>query len=115
MPQILPGIDHLVVVMLENRSFDNMLGTLYQDASPSSFLPEGSPTSFDGLHPGLSNPSNVGFFNGDPPQSVAVKTAAASLTVPDPDPKETFANVSYQLFGPDLPSSQPRWPMQGFV
>lgn len=115
MPQILPGIDHLVVVMLENRSLDNILGTLYQDASPSHFLPEGSPATFDGLRAGLSNPSNAGFFAGDPPQSVPVKTSAASLTVPDPDPKETFANVSYQLFGPDPPSSKPRWPMQGFV
>ena len=25
-------IDHIVVVMLENRSFDNMLGFLYADA-----------------------------------------------------------------------------------
>src|SRR6201999_4243246 len=96
-------------------SFDNMLGTLYQDLSPSVFLPEGSPSNFDGLRSGLSNPSNAGFFNGDPPQSVLVKTSAASLTVPDPDPNETFANVPYQLFGPDPPSSQPRWPMQGFL
>ncbi len=115
MPQILPGIDHLVVVMLENRSFDNILGTLYQDAAPSFFLPAGSPTRFDGLRAGLSNPSNVGFFNGDPPQYVSVKVPAASSTVPDPDPNETFANVSYQLFGPDPPSPQPRWPMQGFL
>ncbi len=38
-----------------------------------------------------------------------------SSKVPDPDPEETFANVSYQLFGPDDPNPKPRWPMQGFV
>ena len=30
---ILPGIEHLVVLMFENRSFDNMLGGLYPNKS----------------------------------------------------------------------------------
>lgn len=29
-----PGFDHLVVMMFENRSFDNMLGYLYSESSP---------------------------------------------------------------------------------
>ncbi len=33
MTGILPSIDHLIVVMLENRSLDNMLGTLYDDVA----------------------------------------------------------------------------------
>jgi phospholipase C len=101
--------------MLENRSLDNMLGTLYLDCAPSWVLPATSAPSFDGLRPGLSNPSNRGYFAGEPEQSVAVANSVASSTVPDPDPEETFANVSYQLFGPDAPTPQPRWPMQGFV
>ena len=45
------AFDHLVVVMFENRSFDNILGWLY----PVGELPAGA--SFDGLHQGsYSNP-----------------------------------------------------------
>lgn len=115
MPGILPGIDHIVVVMLENRSLDNMLGGLYQDRAPSLFLPQGSPTLFDGLRAGLSNPSNAGTFNGDPPNNVPIKTPVDSSTVPDPDPQERFADVTYQLFGSAPPGPNPRWPMQGFL
>src|SRR5690606_1175649 len=39
-----PGFDHVVVLMFENRSFDNILGWLY----PNDELPEG--VTFDGLH-----------------------------------------------------------------
>jgi phospholipase C len=40
MPHILAPIKHVVVVMLENRSLDNMLGTLYTDGpAPSVVLP----------------------------------------------------------------------------
>ncbi len=116
MPQILAGIDHLIVVMLENRSLDSMLGTLHADGSrPSVVLPAGSSPLFDGLAPGLANPSNAGYFTGAPPESVAVAAAVKSSTVPNPDPEETFSNVSYQLFGPGAPSPNPRWPMQGFL
>src|SRR5215469_5169804 len=116
MPQILAGIEHIVVLMLENRSLDNMLGTLFADGSrPAHVLPAGGAADFDGVRSGLANPSNAGYFNGDPPQNVALATAAASSTVPDPDPEETFANVTYQIFGPEGPGSSPRWPMQGFV
>lgn len=116
MPQILAPIEHIVVVMLENRSLDNMLGTLYTGgAAPSVVLPAGGAPSFDGLRPGLTNPANPGYFNGDSPQSVSAAAPVRSSTVPDPDPEETFANVTFQLFGPDSPSPNPRWPMQGFV
>ncbi|MET0480277.1 MAG: hypothetical protein ABWZ69_02870 [Mycetocola sp.] len=41
-----PGFDHLVVLMFENRSFDNLLGRLYEDVDP----PHGQ--SFDGIAEG---------------------------------------------------------------
>jgi phospholipase C len=115
MPKILTDIEHIVVVMLENRSLDNMLGTLYANGSrPERVLPAGSPNSFDGLRPGLTNPSNPAFFTGGAPDNVPVRDTAESSTVPDPDPEETFTNVSFQLFGPEAPNASPRWPMQGF-
>jgi hypothetical protein len=41
MPIILPQIKHIVVVMFENRSLDNICGWLYRDpaAPPKCFLP----------------------------------------------------------------------------
>ncbi len=115
MSEFLPGIEHIVVVMLENRSLDNMLGTLFLNDAPSVFLPPGSSPIFDGWRPGLSNPSNAGYFTGDPAVLSPVRSEVDSSTVPDPDPEETFANVSFQLFGPDPPTQNARWPMQGFL
>jgi len=51
----LPQFSHVVVLMLENRSFDNLLGSLY---APSD-LPTGK--SFEGLiGKNLSNPIPAG-------------------------------------------------------
>lgn len=69
MAQILSGIDHLIVVMLENRSLDNMLGALYDGTAPSMILPPGSTPAFDGVRAGLANPSNPSYFDGEPPHS----------------------------------------------
>lgn len=42
MSKILGQIEHVIVVMLENRSFDNMCGWLYggDRGTPKAFLPE---------------------------------------------------------------------------
>ena len=115
---ILPQIEHIVVVMFENRSLDNMLGWLYPPgAFPATVLPTGSLPMFDGLVQGMSNPSNPAFFGvpGAPANPVAVTSAVANSQVPNPDPEETFSNVSFQIFGPEAPSQMPTWPMQGFA
>jgi phospholipase C len=39
----------------------------------------------------------------------------SDYTMPNPDPEETFDNVTYQLYGPQGPSTNPKWSMQGFV
>lgn len=116
MANILPQIQHVVVVMLENRSLDNMCGWLYSNDGPQPklFLPAGSPAVYDGLNPDLWNPSNESFFGGQPPQKVFVTHGTTSSIVPNPDPEETFSNVSLQLFGPEKPSTNPTWPNLGF-
>ena len=43
----LPQINHIVQLMLENRSFDQMLGFLYTNAAPPNVSPAGHP--YDGL------------------------------------------------------------------
>src|SRR6266550_4337448 len=98
----LAKIRHVVVVMLENRSFDNMLGWLYADQGnvPPLNLPVQVLPSFDGLLPptisdAFWNPANAGFFStpGTAPDKVfasAGTTGLAPFTVPDPDPNELF-------------------------
>ncbi len=79
-------IDHVVVLMLENRSFDSLLGRLYP-AGPT----------FDGL---IGNEVNL--VNGQP---VMVWTSGAGeqldTCVPNPDPAELFTDMNEQIFGPD--------------
>ena len=52
----LSAINHIVVLMLENRSFDHMLGLLY--SASGNVSPAGQP--FDGLTGKESNPGTDG-------------------------------------------------------
>lgn len=107
-------IKHLVVVMMENRSFDNMLGFLYADRNniPPINIPApqpgGQPT-FDGLtapNPTSPfwNPSNPEHFtNGAPPAKVYATrgtTGPNPMLIPDHDPREEFDHITFQILGP---------------
>jgi len=95
----MPDIAHVVVLMLENRSFDSMLGRLYS----------GRP-DFDGLTGQESNQ-----WDG---KSIPVWTSTAmtpdAACIPTPDPNELFADMTDQIFGvgsgPPSPAN-----MSGFV
>src|SRR3954454_17687036 len=84
-------IEHVVVLMLENRSFDSLLGGLYPKSE-----------KFDGLAGTESNPRHkedgtveqIRVWNSD-----AMTEEAACL--PDPEPGELFEDVNMQLFGVD--------------
>lgn len=127
MASALAKIQHIVVVMLENRSFDNMLGFLYADQGnvPPLNLPARSPTTFDGLlAPGGSNafwnPANSDFFftAGTLPQQVFASsgtTGPAPFTVPDPDPNELYPNFNFQIFGTQTPADHQPPTMLGFL
>jgi phospholipase C len=125
MPQFLQRIDHVVVVMLENRSFDNLLGFLYsaQGNQPPQNLPPQNPPTFDGLLlPVVSdrfwNPTNPAFFtNGQPPVKAFASTPVTGpspYAVPNPDPNELFDNFNFQLFGSTNPRDQDVPTMLGF-
>lgn len=105
MPGLQAKIQHVVVLMLENRSFDCMLGRLYQ-AGPG----------FDGL---TDNKSNFWHQPGGPPQEIMVwhdpTLTARALCVPDPDPGELFVDMEMQIRGlPNQPAG-PATSMSGFV
>ena len=106
-------IDHLVVVMLENRSFDNLLGWLYApDNKPPRNLPEQNPPTFAGL-------SEHAYWNPDSKGQKICATKGTSgkspFTVPDPDPQELFDHMTYQLFGTKHPKPKQPADMSGFV
>lgn len=90
-PRSEPGFEHLVVVMGENRSFDNLLGYLYSKES----LPQGD--KFEGLAFGsYSNTASDGtvvdahVYEGDTDRI---------MSLPDPDPGEEYPHVNTQIFG----------------
>jgi phospholipase C len=90
MPSRENALDHVVVVMFENRSFDNLLGRLYEPGEGASF--EGV------IGKELSNP--VPDWAEHRPQSGSVPYGvAANMNTPNPDSGEELPHVNTQLFG----------------
>jgi phospholipase C len=92
----LGAIKHIVNLMLENRSFDQMLGFLYESTGNRS--PSNQP--FEGLTGNESNPDDAGrevkVYKVDP-------ASTHSYLMPGADPGEGFHNTNYQLFCTDDP------------
>ena len=82
--------DHVVSVMFENRTFDNLLGRLYQPGEVASF--EGV------LGQELTNPIPDWAEHGADRKTVPYGVAAG-MNVPNPDSGEDFPHVNTQLFG----------------
>ncbi|MFD6056135.1 alkaline phosphatase family protein [Agromyces sp. NPDC060279] len=89
-PRSEPGFDHLVVVMGENRSFDNLLGWLY---TPDT-LPAGQ--DFDGL--AFGDYGNVGPDGTRVAAHVYDGPTDEIMSKPDPDPGEEYPHVNTQIF-----------------
>ncbi len=100
----LSRIDHVVVLMMENRSFDNLLGRLYHPDNPEPFKRPPRNQSFAGVGGlALSNPVPVYAGGGDIPYGVTQQ-----MNSPNPDPGEEYYHVNKQLFGGAHPESN-RW------
>ncbi|MFT4136929.1 alkaline phosphatase family protein [Microbacterium sp.] len=96
-PRHEPGFDHVVVLMGENRSFDNLLGWLY---TPET-IPDGE--TFDGLAFGsYANTDDTGLT-----VSAHVYSGPTDVVMgqPNPDPGEEYPYVNTQLFGTVSPAS----------
>jgi phospholipase C len=97
----LNDIEHVVVVMMENRSFDSVLGWLYEDSNnfPPHNIPEKAQPTFDGLLPNTFSNMHDGrkVFASHPPTPWPPKFNAS--LVPDPDPHEEFDHITNQVFG----------------
>jgi phospholipase C len=97
----LDNINHIVVLMMENRSFDNVLGWLYPDND-----------NFYGV--------NGSMFNLDKEGNQHFVTQGTDGTMPYPDPNEPYEFVYEQMFNepptmpiPMMTGVEPN--MQGFV
>ncbi len=96
----LESIEHVVVLMLENRSFDCMLGKLYP-----------KDPSFEGLS---GNERNLWLTQPIPVwSSSSVPLDAGAACIPDPDPGELFSDMNGQLFNGPRSAVPPQ--MTGFV
>ncbi|HEY2253045.1 MAG TPA: alkaline phosphatase family protein, partial [Planctomycetaceae bacterium] len=113
------NIEHVVVVMMENRSFDNLLGWLYDNATdrPAFNIPDQTPTTFDGLVAGQYfnslGPGGPPVFASRPPTGWL--PANNPQVVPTPDPHEEFDNIAMQIFGKFPPAAGAQPDMSGFL
>jgi phospholipase C len=88
--------------MLENRSFDNMLGMLYLKSTEFDGL-DGTETNLD------PNGTTVQVWNQP-------GTEPETMRIPDPDPGELWIDINTQLFGTPTPALPlPAAGMGGFV
>jgi phospholipase C len=105
----LSAVEHIVVLMLENRSFDHLLGYLYHDTG--NVTPSGQ--EFEGLTGTESNPGT----DGRPvPVFPVTPSTPNAYFMPGADPGEGYMATNSQLFGSTTAPSAPVAPsMRGFV
>jgi phospholipase C len=105
----LGSIEHVVVLVLENRSFDHMLGFLYADSgnvSPATKQP------FEGL---TGKESNADATGASIPVSALAATTPNVYFTPGADPGEGFVATNEQLFGVASPPAGTEATNGGFV
>ena len=96
MPTGLDSLQHIVVLMMENRSFDHMLGSL-----------KAVNANIDGVTDQISNPDTTG-------APVKPQPLAEFQSQLDPDPDHHFPAVDLQIFGGDKSPNRVA-NMQGFI
>lgn len=101
-------IEHVVVVMLENRSFDSVLGWLYgEENPPANFIPEGTDPHFWGLSEEMlaqytndliDSKGNL-VYSVAPIKGIPSVAGTGLFNSPAIDPHEIFAYVTQQIYG----------------
>jgi phospholipase C len=132
-----PTIENIIVVMLENRSYDNMLGGLYlnSNAAPYNTAPagqtelkglavNGNPGNFSNPYPSSNSQPPIPIGNQTTPTQIGgTGTEYPATAIPVIDPGEPFADMAWQITGSEQ-STNPyvSWPpsstenlMQGFI
>jgi phospholipase C len=102
-------IKHIVVLMLENRSFDNVLGGLYPEWSKVGLYRGLIGNETNPLDPANPRRGSVTVFQGP--------ATSSTWIMPYPDPGELYSDMVQQVFGSNssvLPSGMLP-PMSGFA
>lgn len=113
-PHVIPNqpltdlIEHVVVVMLENRSFDNMLGGLYPAKSKDLLYRGLKGNESIPLDPSNPGKGSVAVFQSPPGED-------GTRIMPYPDPGELFDDMNEQLFGTAHPAHGAKATMEGFA
>lgn len=114
-------IKHVVVLMLENRSFDNVLAWLYSaENPPERYIPEGTERKYYGLSEDtlplytntLTNSAGKVIFTCPPIKGIPSVANSKFINSPSHDPFEPFPHVTKQIYGFDG-GDQPT--MSGFL
>lgn len=122
MERIMTQIEHIVLLMFENRSLDNVLGWLYADQGnrPKHNVPEQDPPVYNGLDERLAREYANPLSASPTPFPIVKGTCGNGLAVPGLDPWEEYEHVNNQLFGDSTrrledpePGTTPR--MLGFL
>lgn len=128
-----PVVTNIIVVMLENRSYDNVLGWLYNLSNDPPY--DKAPTGQAKLNGLTGTETNPPVKKGEHPIQVMNQTTTTDgktgqvypgTTVPIYDPGELFEDMAQQITGSSsVPTSNPydvkKWPpdsktrMQGFT
>src|SRR5271168_222174 len=106
-------MEHIVVLMLENRSFDNLLGWLYDPENDPPF--DKVPQNFEGLY-------GKNLSNAIPGGRVVPAGKTYDPRAPQPNPGEPYQDVYSQSWdvplvaAKDVPARPPQPPnMKGFI
>lgn len=100
-------IKHVVILMMENRSFDNMLAWLYENDEPDHFIPGYAERKYYGLAGldlnqytnVLKDPAGNVIYSCAPLKGVPSVSDCDLLNSPQFDPYEEFPHVTHQIFG----------------
>ena len=106
----LSSVNHIVVLMLENRSFDHMLGFLY--SASGNVSPAGQP--FEGLKGKESNPGAGAAVSAVKVYKIK-STDANVYSMPGANPGEGYSATNSQLFGNANAPAPPVAANNGFV
>ena len=99
--------------MLENRSFDNLLGWLYDEKNQPNQIIAGSDTQDQPFY-GLTQNNYFKHIKGDETKHY-VKKGTDTLKMPYPDSHEEFEHMTYQLFGSINPVENQVHTMCGYL
>ena len=119
LPSSLDKIQHVFVLMMENRSLDHALGWLYDDDQgnrPARNIPAQYVESYDGLTDGTFwNTPLAADHGGQAGRVYASRVAAGVFTKPDPNPPMICPRFVEQMFGTETPVRTATPDMSGFI